>query len=157
MGLTLEQKLGIPTANIPIAGLSVGGHEEVESGVYYGFAGLDVDGEGRRVRGGGGMVWDMVMSIGWNPFYKNTVRSVVSLFPFFLCPTFAKLGNGDGSSCQEAYALFLVGSSAFPCTECARRFLEWTVHRRTIFEVTKTQIRKSTSSTPSLPTFTPRT
>lgn len=25
----------------------------------------------------GGGVWGMVMSIGWNPFYKNTVRSVV--------------------------------------------------------------------------------
>lgn len=77
-------KLGIPTANIPIAGLSVGGHEEVESGVYYGFAGLDVDGEGRRVEEGEGTVWEMVMSIGWNPFYKNTVRSVVSRSPF-LC------------------------------------------------------------------------
>jgi riboflavin kinase len=33
-------QLGIPTANIPISGLTVGGHEDVASGVYYGWAGL---------------------------------------------------------------------------------------------------------------------
>ncbi|KAL8882313.1 MAG: hypothetical protein Q9198_000672 [Flavoplaca austrocitrina] len=70
-----SRELGIPTANIPLAGLSVGGHEEVESGVYYGWAGVDVDAQGHRIERGGG-VWPMVMSIGWNPFYKNTVRSV---------------------------------------------------------------------------------
>ncbi|CAL8578952.1 riboflavin kinase [Xanthoria parietina] len=78
-----SRDLGIPTANIPLAGLSVGGHQEVESGVYYGWAGVDVDAHGLRVTeggneggGGAGGVWPMVMSIGWNPFYKNTVRSV---------------------------------------------------------------------------------
>ena len=83
--------LGIPTANIPLAGLSVGGHEEMESGVYFGWAGVDITEEGKRIeaseegrsngregRRGKGGVWPMVMSIGWNPFYKNTVRSVVS-------------------------------------------------------------------------------
>jgi len=38
--------------------------------VYYGWAGLDFTGEEK--------IYPMVMSIGWNPFYKNTVRSVVS-------------------------------------------------------------------------------
>ncbi|KAL8924460.1 MAG: hypothetical protein Q9172_002670 [Xanthocarpia lactea] len=76
-----SRELGIPTANIPLAGLSVGGHEEVESGVYFGWAGVDVDDQGRRQKSGGGEgkvggVWPMVMSIGWNPFYKNSVRSV---------------------------------------------------------------------------------
>lgn len=70
-------ELGIPTANIPVAGLSVGGHEDIESGVYYGWAGVDVDDTGQRLGGGKGGVWEMVMSIGWNPFYKNEVRSVV--------------------------------------------------------------------------------
>lgn len=75
-----SKDLGIPTANIPIAGLSVGGHEGLENGIYYGWAGVNVDSQGDRIdkthkaRGG---VWAMVMSIGWNPFYKNTVRSVV--------------------------------------------------------------------------------
>ncbi|KAI9818935.1 MAG: riboflavin kinase [Pycnora praestabilis] len=67
-----SKELGIPTANIPIAGLSVGGHKDVESGVYYGWAGLG----GKEEFGKQGKVYPMVMSIGWNPFYKNTVRSV---------------------------------------------------------------------------------
>ena len=108
-------QLGIPTANIPISGLSVGGHEDVESGVYYGWAGLSAssatqqnppDGkseyklmtgavydslrdslsnQGSYSTNGAadqpgssnrGAVYPMVMSIGWNPYYKNTVRSV---------------------------------------------------------------------------------
>lgn len=69
-------ELGIPTANIPIAGLSVGGNEGVESGVYYGWAGVDVDESGKR-EGGAYGVWEVALSIGWNPFYKNSVRSVV--------------------------------------------------------------------------------
>lgn len=89
-----SRELGIPTANIPLAGLSVGGHQEVESGVYYGWAGVDVDAEGLRVRGGkqeggGGGVWPMVMSIGWNPFYKNTVRSVVGAVLIIHSPLFS--------------------------------------------------------------------
>ena len=67
----------------------------MESGVYYGWAGVDVDemglrkGEGGERQeevgrregggGGGGGVWAMVMSIGWNPYYKNEVRSVVCI------------------------------------------------------------------------------
>lgn len=116
MSLTVAfstQQLGIPTANIPISGLSVGGHEDVESGVYYGWAGLSpskateqhppgteskykhmaakvYNGLTDVLFGGGdtneeqrsswtadkGAVYPMVMSIGWNPYYKNTVRSV---------------------------------------------------------------------------------
>jgi riboflavin kinase len=65
-------QLGIPTANIPISGLTVGGHEDVASGVYYGWAGLSPS----PATGDKPAVFPMVMSIGWNPFYKNSVRSV---------------------------------------------------------------------------------
>lgn len=91
-----SRELGIPTANIPLAGLSVGGHSELESGVYFGWAGLNVDDQGNSSSsddGGEGKqkssssVWPMVMSIGWNPFYKNTVRSVVRL-PLALLSSF---------------------------------------------------------------------
>lgn len=68
----LSLQLGIPTANIPISGLSVGGHEDIASGVYYGWAGLSPS----EAVGPTPTVYPMVMSIGWNPFYKNTVRSV---------------------------------------------------------------------------------
>ena len=75
-------QLGIPTANIPIDGLTVGGHSDIESGVYYGWAGLSPssatsgDAHGGKDSQTKGTVYPMVMSIGWNPFYKNTVRSV---------------------------------------------------------------------------------
>ena len=95
-------ELGIPTANIPLAGLSVGGHDELESGVYYGWAGVAIDAEGVKMAPGdergtvqasrdpdtvgesrskrtsvpGGTIFPMVMSLGYNPYYKNTVRSI---------------------------------------------------------------------------------
>ena len=80
-----SKELGIPTANIPLTGLSVGGHDKVESGVYYGWAGIDVDKDGKHISshagdgGERGIAWPMVMSIGFNPYYNNTVRSVVHL------------------------------------------------------------------------------
>ena len=43
-----SKELNIPTANIPVDGLSVGGREEVENGVYFGWAGLDL-GKGNEV------------------------------------------------------------------------------------------------------------
>lgn len=69
---TQPPQLGIPTANIPISGLTVGGHDDVASGVYYGWAGLSPS----PATGDKPAVFPMVMSIGWNPFYKNSVRSV---------------------------------------------------------------------------------
>lgn len=50
----------------------MGGNEDVASGVYYGWAGLSPSPATRESPA----VYPMVMSIGWNPFYKNTVRSV---------------------------------------------------------------------------------
>lgn len=70
----LLTQLGIPTANIPISGLSVGGNENITSGVYYGWAGLSPN--AALDDPASPAVFPMVMSIGWNPFYKNTVRSV---------------------------------------------------------------------------------
>lgn len=69
---------------------------EIGNGIYFGFAGVDIDAQGRRVtpvigevEASGeknqeqerGRVWPMVMSIGLNPFYKNEVRSVVCYVP----------------------------------------------------------------------------
>ncbi|KAA8913931.1 hypothetical protein FN846DRAFT_928209 [Sphaerosporella brunnea] len=71
-----SKELQIPTANIPISGLSVGGCSEIESGIYYGFASLNLPPSHPDYAPSGGTVFPMVMSVGWNPFYKNTVRSV---------------------------------------------------------------------------------
>jgi len=63
-------ELGIPTANIPISGLDVGGHSDLASGIYYGWAGLTLPSSTTTD------IYPMVMSLGYNPYYKNTVRSV---------------------------------------------------------------------------------
>lgn len=103
-------QLGIPTANIPLSGVSIAG-KELDSGIYYGWAGLDVPSAtntpsgststsrrssiSERISQAGahlaakltsstsdsssplrGQIYPMVMSVGWNPYYKNTVRSV---------------------------------------------------------------------------------
>lgn len=41
--------------------------KDLDTGIYYGFASVD-----------NGEVYKMVMSIGWNPFYDNTHKSMVS-------------------------------------------------------------------------------
>ncbi|KAF2837456.1 riboflavin kinase, partial [Patellaria atrata CBS 101060] len=83
-----SKELGIPTANIPLSGLSIGGHDDLESGIYYGWAALllppstspplasDISYETTTTSSVEPQIYPMVMSIGWNPFYKNTVRSV---------------------------------------------------------------------------------
>ncbi|EPS43755.1 hypothetical protein H072_2272 [Dactylellina haptotyla CBS 200.50] len=66
-----SKELGIPTANIPTEGLPT----FIESGIYYGWAGLKTKDCGSSSDKGDG-IFPMVMSVGWNPFYKNEVRSV---------------------------------------------------------------------------------
>ena len=41
--------------------------EPLTTGIYYGFSNVD-----------GGTVFKTVLSIGWNPFYHNTKKSLVS-------------------------------------------------------------------------------
>uniref|UniRef100_A0A8C5MQL1 Riboflavin kinase n=1 Tax=Leptobrachium leishanense TaxID=445787 RepID=A0A8C5MQL1_9ANUR len=59
-----SKELGIPTANFPehvVDSLP----DDLNTGIYYGWGCV-----------GDGDVHKMVMSIGWNPFYKNTKKSV---------------------------------------------------------------------------------
>ena len=42
--------------------------EAISTGIYYGWASVNR-----------GPVYKMVMSIGWNPFYKNTKKSMVKI------------------------------------------------------------------------------
>jgi riboflavin kinase len=46
---------------------------EIDTGIYYGLASVN-----------GGTVHKMVMSIGWNPFYKNIKKSMVSWLKLFI-------------------------------------------------------------------------
>jgi FAD synthase len=62
-----SRELGIPTANLPLE--SLGEHiNALDCGVYYGWA--KVDGAGP---------FKMVMSLGWNPYYGNKHKTVVSV------------------------------------------------------------------------------
>ncbi|XP_061585222.1 riboflavin kinase [Cololabis saira] len=59
-----SKELGIPTANFPdsvVDNLPA----DISTGIYYGWACV-----------GNGDVCKMVMSIGWNPYYKNTKKSM---------------------------------------------------------------------------------
>ncbi|KAJ5102795.1 hypothetical protein N7532_003324 [Penicillium argentinense] len=73
-----SKDLGIPTANIPADDLSEK-YPDLQTGVYYGvvaIAPLEAQGNGPQEGGDWNTILPAVLSIGYNPFYKNTVRSV---------------------------------------------------------------------------------
>ncbi|KAM9095134.1 riboflavin kinase-like [Sarcophilus harrisii] len=59
-----SKELGIPTSNFPEQVVDNHPHD-LSPGIYYGWASV-----------GNGDVHKMVLSIGWNPYYKNTKKSV---------------------------------------------------------------------------------
>ncbi|XP_037949972.1 putative riboflavin kinase [Teleopsis dalmanni] len=61
-----SKELGIPTANYPLEVVK-SLPTSCQNGIYYGWANVD-----------NGEVYKMVMSIGWNPYYDNKERSMVS-------------------------------------------------------------------------------
>ncbi|GCB17902.1 riboflavin kinase [Aspergillus awamori] len=69
-----SKELGIPTANIPADELSQ--HPELSVGVYYGVVALDP-----ARFSTGETVLPAVLSIGYNPFYKNESKSIVPSIP----------------------------------------------------------------------------
>ncbi|KAF1998482.1 riboflavin kinase [Amniculicola lignicola CBS 123094] len=107
-----SKELGIPTANIPLSGLSIGGNSSLESGIYYGYCTLDFStiaslppsstSDSTLTRSSNHAVADLesvsntplptpsrplspslsptvyptVLSVGYNPFYANTTRSI---------------------------------------------------------------------------------
>lgn len=81
-----SKELGIPTANLPVdeSDSSSSWITDIPSGVYFGWASLALpadhpDYKPTTVGVGGNpvnyQIYPMVMSIGYNPFYKNKVRS----------------------------------------------------------------------------------
>lgn len=59
-----SKQLGIPTANFPIEVVKQL-PECIKTGIYFGFATVDKS-----------EVFKMVMSIGWNPYFQNTQKSM---------------------------------------------------------------------------------
>ncbi|KAI9650616.1 riboflavin kinase [Ciborinia camelliae] len=76
-----SKELGIPTANIPVT--NVPWIDSTPSGVYFGYAALDLPSSHLALQSSPApsastpntRLYPMVMSIGYNPFYRNTVRS----------------------------------------------------------------------------------
>ncbi|EGR47344.1 uncharacterized protein TRIREDRAFT_64385 [Trichoderma reesei QM6a] len=73
-----SKELGIPTANLPVD--NAPWIANVPSGIYFGWASLALPADHPDHPSGSSSssslaVFPMVMSIGYNPFYKNTVRS----------------------------------------------------------------------------------
>ncbi|EJF62909.1 riboflavin kinase [Dichomitus squalens LYAD-421 SS1] len=67
--------LGCPTANLPDESI-VPMSSVTETGVYYGYAQVSREKDGKAVLAEeDGRVLPMVMSLGWNPFYKNEKMS----------------------------------------------------------------------------------
>lgn len=58
-----SKELGIPTANLSMDELGAQG-DHLETGIYYGYARL------------GDKSYKTVVSVGWNPYYKNTKKTV---------------------------------------------------------------------------------
>ncbi|OLN86153.1 Riboflavin kinase [Colletotrichum chlorophyti] len=85
-----SKELGIPTANLPVDSSQTPWIDTTPSGVYFGWASLSLPqshpdrvapppgpgvGSGPAQPRQEFQLYPMVMSIGYNPFYKNTVRS----------------------------------------------------------------------------------
>jgi len=78
-----SKELGIPTANLPVDSAVTPWIEDAKSGVYFGYASLALpaghsdlsSSPSSTATTNGFQTYPMVMSIGYNPFYKNTVRS----------------------------------------------------------------------------------
>ncbi|KAG6005963.1 riboflavin kinase [Claviceps lovelessii] len=85
-----SKELGIPTANLPVDTSLTPWIESIPSGVYFGYASLQLPDRHpqKKAQHHAGAsesesdpssssfdLFPMVMSIGYNPFYKNTVRS----------------------------------------------------------------------------------
>lgn len=73
-----SKELGIPTANLPVDDSSSSWISDIPSGVYFGWASLALPADHpdfSPTPPSNHQLFPMVMSIGYNPFYKNTVRS----------------------------------------------------------------------------------
>ncbi|KAL4917473.1 riboflavin kinase-domain-containing protein [Aspergillus aurantiobrunneus] len=93
-----SKELGIPTANIPIDGLEEILPKELGVGVYYGVVALDpatapssespTSGDGQGDDDAKAAILPAVLSIGYNPYYKNATRSIeIHILPSLTSPS----------------------------------------------------------------------
>ncbi|KAG5461910.1 MAG: hypothetical protein BJ554DRAFT_5827 [Olpidium bornovanus] len=72
-----SRELGIPTEEV------VSQLERLATGVYYGWARVSQVKDAAVLGDDEGVVYPMVMSVGWNPYYKNEKRSAVHIMHEF--------------------------------------------------------------------------
>ncbi|KAJ9089000.1 riboflavin kinase [Entomophthora muscae] len=73
-----SKELGIPTANYPQEYVDTASLTTLETGIYYGYSMVNPKGLGEgktEPKDESNDLLPMVMSLGWNPFYKNEKRS----------------------------------------------------------------------------------
>ncbi|PKX98511.1 riboflavin kinase [Aspergillus novofumigatus IBT 16806] len=98
-----SKELGIPTANIPAEGLAE--YPDLQVGVYYGVVALDPakfqyqEGQGSgstsSTAGAEAAILPAVLSIGYNPFYKNKTKSIeIHIMPPLSSPSPTAEGAG---------------------------------------------------------------
>ncbi|KAL3435670.1 riboflavin kinase [Aspergillus tetrazonus] len=88
-----SKELGIPTANIPVDGLEEVLPKELGVGVYYGVVALDpatapAPSSSDSTSGDAAPILPAVLSIGYNPYYKNKTRSIeIHIMPSLTLPS----------------------------------------------------------------------
>ncbi|KAI1916184.1 riboflavin kinase [Ophidiomyces ophidiicola] len=93
--------LGIPTANIPAEGLSE--HPSLNSGVYYGVAALDPRKfEPSNTSDKETRIFPCVLSIGYNPFYKNTEIHILPHLSLESAPSVSPLASDSTDSTSNS-------------------------------------------------------
>lgn len=97
-----SKELGIPTANLDVdlLGPDV---QSANTGVYFGWASVGTD----------PTVYKFVMSIGWNPFYKNEKKTVEP----HLLHDFGADGDFYGSELRLVTVGYLRQEASFPSLE----------------------------------------
>ncbi|PYH90662.1 putative riboflavin kinase [Aspergillus ellipticus CBS 707.79] len=84
-----SKELGIPTANIPAEGLAE--YPDLSVGVYYGVVALDP----ARFAHEDAAILPAVLSIGYNPFYKNETKSIeIHIMPALSAPSPTATADG---------------------------------------------------------------
>lgn len=86
ISISINKKLLLSFLLIISANLSTTGYSdlltEYPSGVYFGWAGLSNHG-----------IYKMVMSIGWNPYFNNTEKTIVSVIHYIQTELYTYLSS----------------------------------------------------------------
>mmetsp|Transcript_6931 Transcript_6931/g.10288 ORF Transcript_6931/g.10288 Transcript_6931/m.10288 type:complete len:157 (+) Transcript_6931:871-1341(+) len=122
-----SKELGVPTANLSMEDLgSVG--QSLETGIYYGWALLNRN------------LYKAVVSVGWNPFYKNKTKTVE-----------AHLLQNLDDFYDESISLLLFGYLRQECSFKSLDELKSCIHS----DIDRSKLKLEEDSVPKLDDFPP--